>query len=305
MDEPRDNTPAMDASAGHLSVRVDGAHPPEVRFNFAQQPGRMSVSVGLAMILQVSLVIGLIFLNRLPHLQLKAAEPEMKLDQIVWIAEPGPGGGGGGGGNRMPDPPKAAEVKAPIKAKVSVPVLPPAPIEAPKPKPAETPPPIQQLQIPAVSTSASIQDLPGAIAAPGPPTASLGSGTGGGAGTGSGGGIGPGQGNGLGPGSGGGTGGGAYEPGNGVSSPVPIFVPKPKYTPEAMRARIQGRALVGCIVQPNGVCTNIEILHSLDPTFGLDIEAINNVKQWKFKPGMRLGQAVPVKVSIEVEFTVR
>ena len=84
-----------------------------------------------------------------------------------------------------------------------------------------------------------------------------------------------------------------------VSSPVPIFVPKPKYTPEAMRARIQGRALVGCIVQPNGVCTNIEILHSLDPTFGLDIEAINNVKQWKFKPGMRLGQAVPVKVSID------
>jgi len=36
----------------------------------------------------------------------------------------------------------------------------------------------------------------------------------------------------------------------------------------AMRARLQGTARIRCIVQPNGVCTNIEIEHSLDKTFG-------------------------------------
>jgi TonB family protein len=157
--------------------------------------------------------------------------------------------------------------------------------------------------------AASLQDVPGAIAPPGPMSPSLGSGSGGGAGTGRGGGVGSGSGSGLGPGSGGGTGGGVYQPGNGVTIPVPTYQPKPKYTAEAMRARIQGSAQVSCVVQPidrdHAVCTNIQLVHSLDPTFGLDIEAINCAKEWRFKPGMRLGQPVPVQVTIEVEFTVR
>jgi periplasmic protein TonB len=203
----------------------------------------------------------------------------------------------------MPDPPKAAELKG--KAKITVPATPPAPVEVPKPKPEEAPV-VQQLSIPAVNMAAALQDLPGAIAPPGPVTISQGSGSGGGAGTGRGGGIGPGSGSGLGPGSGGGTGGGFYQPGNGVTSPVPIQpIPKPTYTPEAMRARIQGTARVQCIVQPSGQCTNVEIVHSLDPTFGLDLRALDNVKQWRFKPGMRMGQPVPVQVTIDVEFTVR
>jgi periplasmic protein TonB len=303
MEKAQDTTPDIDVTHGHLSVRVEGAHPPEVRFAFSQQPRRTSFSVATGALLQAGLLFLFIFVNRLPHLKLRAVEPEAKLDQLVWLAEEGPGGGGGGGGNHMPDPPKAAEVKAKVQAKISVPVAPPAPLEAPKPK--QEPDPVQQLQIPAVSTSASLQDLPGIIAAPGPPSASLGSGSGGGAGTGSGGGVGPGNGNGLGPGSGGGTGGGVYEPGNGVSTPQPIFIPKPSYTPEAMRARIQGTARLSCVVQPNGMCTNIEIVRSVDPTFGLDLQAINNVKQWKFKPGLRYGQPVAVHVTIEVEFTVR
>jgi TonB family protein len=302
----------MDASHGHLSVRIEGAHPPEIMFAFANQSGRMGWSLLTTILLDLALVAIIILIGRIPHSQINAAVPNEQInDQIVWLKEEGPGGGGGGGGNRMPDPPKAAEVKAKEKAKISVPVTPPAPLEVPKPKPQEPEPQVQQLQIPAVTLSASLQDMPGTIAAPGPMTASLGSGSGGGAGTGTGGGIGSGSGSGLGPGSGGGTGGGVYQPGNGVTSPQPIYIPKPKYTPEAMRARIQGTARVKCVVQPNpadrnsGTCTNIELVHSLDPTFGLDIEAINNVKQWKFKPGMRLGQPVPVEVTIDVEFTVR
>jgi protein TonB len=222
-------------------------------------------------------------------------------DQIVWLDEKGPGGGGGGGGNQMPLPPKPAEL--PGKEKITVPVVQPAPLEAPQPPKAD-PDPVQ-VNIPAQELAAALQDLPGTVAAPGALDLSQGPGRGGGAGTGSGGGIGPGSGSGLGPGSGGNSGGGVYQPGNGVTLPVAITIPKPAYTPEAMRARLQGTARIRCIVQPTGVCTNIEIERSLDPTFGLDQEAVKSVSLWRFKPGLRLGQPVPVQVLIDVEFALR
>jgi protein TonB len=86
---------------------------------------------------------------------------------------------------------------------------------------------------------------------------------------------------------------------------VPIVIPKPAYTPEAMRARLQGTARIKCVVQPNGVCTDIQIERSLDPTFGLDQQAVKSVQGWRFKPGLRLGQPVPVQVLIDVEFALR
>jgi TonB family protein len=50
---------------------------------------------------------------------------------------------------------------------------------------------------------------------------------------------------------------------------------------------------------------NVQITKSLDPNFGLDKEAIKTVKQWRFEPGRRLGQPVPVLIVIEMTFTLR
>ena len=109
----------------------------------------------------------------------------------------------------------------------------------------------------------------------------------------------------MGPGDGGGTGGGTYRPGNGVTTPVPLNEVKPQYTSDAMRAQIQGTVWVECVVQPNGVCTDVHVVRSLDPTFGLDREAVKAAQQWRFRPGTRLGQPVPVLVTIELSFTLR
>jgi protein TonB len=117
-------------------------------------------------------------------------------------------------------------------------------------------------------------------------------------------GIGPGSGSGLGPGSGGGTGGGVYQPGNGVTPPVPTYIPKPQYTADAMRARIQGNVLVECVVQTNGACTDMKIVRSLDPTFGLDQEAVKAARLFRFRPGMRQGEPVAVLVTIELSFSL-
>lgn len=290
-------------SAGHLSVHVDGAHPIEVPFLFERQPKRLGVSFVSAFVLDAALVGFLIFAGRLSSTPSTAAVlPDQLNNTIVWLSEPGPGGGGGGGGNKMKEPPRKAEL--PGKDKITVPVEKPVSLEPPKQAKTE-PNPVEQLNIPAKTLASAQDSLPGAIdGPPGPPTLSQGSGSGGGAGTGTGSGIGSGTGSGLGAGSGGGTGGGVYQPGNGVTAPQALYVPKPQYTADAMRARIQGTVWVECVVQTNGTCSDAHVVRSLDPTFGLDQEAIKAAKLFKFKPGQRMGEAVAVQVTIELSFSL-
>lgn len=291
-------------SAGHLSVHLDGDHPAEVPFLFDQEPKRLTTSFFAAGAVDVAIAGLLIWLGSLPvrPYSTQALLPETPNNQIVWLSQPGPGGGGGGGGNRMKEPPRQAE--APGKDKITVPVQKKAPvIEQQVAKNEPTP---EQLNIPAKPLAASQDTLPGQIEAPpGPPTLSQGSGSGGGSGTGTGTGIGPGTGSGLGPGSGGGTGGGVYRPGNGVELPRVIREVRPNYTSDAMRAKVQGVVMLECVVRPDGSVGDVQVVRSLDSTFGLDQEAIKAAKQWRFRPGTRLGEPVPVLVTIELTFTLR
>jgi TonB family protein len=285
-------------------VHVAGAPNQDLPFMFGQQPRRLGVSVVMSAVIDVAFVALLVFVSRLPYHPGASAAilPDQANNNIIWLQQPGPGGGGGGGGNRMKEPPRQAEL--PGKDKITVPVAKPPTLETVQAK--LEPPPIEPVNIPAKSLSASDATLPGAIEAPqGPPTLSQGSGSGGGSGTGTGTGIGPGTGSGLGPGSGGGTGGGVYRPGNGVTFPVKLREVRPQYTSDAMRAKVQGTVLLECVVRADGSVGDVQVIRSLDPTFGLDQEAIKAAKQWMFRPGMRLGEPVSVLVTIELTFTLR
>ena len=262
------------------------------------------MSVALSAFLDIAAAMLLVFVSRLPITPVSTAAvlPDQPNNNIVWLQQPGPGGGGGGGGNRMKEPPRKAEL--PGKDKITVPVAKPPKLETTQVK--NEPPLINPVNIPAKILASAQDTLPGAIEAPpGPPTLSQGSGSGGGAGTGTGTGIGPGSGSGLGPGSGGGTGGGIYQPGNGVSFPVKLKEVRPQYTSDAMRAKVQGIVLLQCVVRPDGTVGDVQVVRSLDPTFGLDQEAVKAAKQWLFRPGMRLGEPVAVQVTIELTFTLR
>ena len=274
--------------------RVQGAGLGEVHFDFGQNESHFGrsfwVSVGMhALFVAAIVLIGSI----LPKEVYQAVVPE-NLPSLVFLPVEGPGGGGGGGGNQSPEPPKQTP-------KIEVPAQKPA---APIPEPKEVePPPPQEITAP-VETVPTPEPAP-AIVASAEPSPSQGTGTAGGAGTGSGTGIGSGQGSGIGPGFGGGIGGGAYMPGNGVTSPVVIREVKPQYTAEAMRAKVQGTVWLQCVVMPDGTVGNVQVTKSLDSTFGLDQEAIKAAKQWRFKPGTRLNEPVPVLVTIELTFTLR
>ena len=294
----------MNTSAGHLSVSIDGAHPDDIRFSFDREPKRLSASIVASAVIDIALVALLVIASRYrPAVNASALLPEEPNKNIIWLVEPGPGGGGGGGGNKMKEPPRQAEL--PGKDKITVPVTKAPKLEQPQ-QVTKEPNPIEQLNIPAKELAAAQDSLPGAIEAPpGPPTLSQGSGSGGGSGTGSGTGIGPGQGSGLGPGSGGGTGGGVYQPGSGVTNPMLIKQVTPAYTSDAMRAKVQGVAVVGCVIEVDGRPSNCHIVRSLDSTFGLDLEAMKAAQQWRFRPGMAKGEAVRVAITIEMSFTLR
>ena len=117
--------------------------------------------------------------------------------------------------------------------------------------------------------------------------------------------MGAGEGSGLDLGTGGGLGGGVYRPGSGVINPSIVREVKPQYTADAMRAKVQGTVLLECVVLADGTVGRVDVVKSLDPTFGLDLEAVRAAKQWRFRPGTRFGEPVAVLVTIELTFTLR
>jgi protein TonB len=96
-----------------------------------------------------------------------------------------------------------------------------------------------------------------------------------------------------------------YRPGSGVTVPRVLREVKPQYTSDAMRAKVQGTVLLQCVVKPDGSVGDVQVVRSLDSAFGLDQEAIKAARQWRFAPGTRLGEPVPVLVTIELTFTLR
>ena len=214
-----------------------------------------------------------------PPLQEPDVTPPEKYD-LVFVQTAGPGGGGGGG-NPTPLPPSKIQMKATLP---KPPVIQPVPIQAAPPPPPSLVAPVQMTAT--VALPGTFTGL-GSAPAPGPGT---------------GGGVGPGSGPGIGPGTGGGFGGGAMRPGNGVTNPTILKQVDPKYTPDAMRAKVQGMVELEAVVGTNGVITEIRIVKSLDRAFGLDEEAIKTAKQWLFRPGVFQGQKVPVVVLIQMEF---
>ena len=242
----------------------------------------------------VAISVLVLVVSFLPESVYESILPNRLNEDIVYLVDPGPGGGGGGG-NKSPEPPKKAEVKA--QDKIDIPAQKPEPVPIPEPEKIPEVLPEQSLNVPLVDLGSR-------------PTTSVGDPSGSansnsrGSGTGSG--VGPGQGSGLGPGRGGGTGGGVYNIGNGVTSPIPIEPrAKPKYTADAMRAKVQGIVQISAVVLPDGSVTDIRIVRSLDQSFGLDEEAKKTAALWRFRPGMRQGEPVAVRVIIELEFNLR
>ena len=208
---------------------------------------------------------------------------------LVYLAGAGLGSGSGGGGDTDARPARPAVIKRTSAA------------SAPASSDAAHPPAL----VPAITANA-VDTVPGTTTAIDPSAMAVGEGEGHGGGGGRRGGNG--DGDGLGHGRVAGLGDGdIYQPGNGVSNPLLVREVKPNYTADALRAKIQGTVEMQAVVRADGTIDprSIRIVRSLDPTFGLDREAVEAVKKWRFSPAMRKGQPVAVLVTLELAFTLR
>ena len=91
--------------------------------------------------------------------------------------------------------------------------------------------------------------------------------------------------------------------GPGVTPPTVISRVEPQYTPEARAAKYRGTVVVAATIHKDGTLTVNEVIQELD--YGLTPNAIEALEQWKFKPGMRNGEPVPVSLKIEVNFNLK
>ncbi|MGO9270103.1 MAG: energy transducer TonB [Terriglobia bacterium] len=94
--------------------------------------------------------------------------------------------------------------------------------------------------------------------------------------------------------------GGVFNVGDGVSAPMPIYKPNPPYSEEARKAKWQGSVVLWIVVDAQGNVSNVRVARPLG--LGLDEKAVNTVKTWKFKPGVRDGKPVAVRVAVQVTF---
>jgi TonB family protein len=132
-------------------------------------------------------------------------------------------------------------------------------------------------------------------------------------GTGTGGGIGD-QGNGHGLGNEVGPGGpGRGEPtgccgdppaiGGKVSAPTVVYRVEPEYSEEARKARHEGTVVLQAIVRKDGKVDVLNLVRGLG--YGLDQNAIEALKKWRFRPAMQNGSPVDSTLNIEVRFNLR
>ena len=89
------------------------------------------------------------------------------------------------------------------------------------------------------------------------------------------------------------------------SVPAVLFDQKPVYTEAAMKARIEGSVELECLVGTDGVPREIRVVRSLDTVHGLDQNAVDALREWRFAPARVDGNDVPARVTIEMTFTLR
>ena len=96
-----------------------------------------------------------------------------------------------------------------------------------------------------------------------------------------------------------------YLPGNGVSLPQVLKQVKAEYTEEAKQNRIEGKVGLDVVVLADGGIGDVKVAQSLDTVYGLDANAVKAMKQWQFKPGMKDGKPVAVRVAVDISYSLR
>lgn len=78
---------------------------------------------------------------------------------------------------------------------------------------------------------------------------------------------------------------------------------EPKYTAAAREAKIEGGVKCRLTVGTDGLAHGIEVTEGLDP--GLDANAVEALRQWKFDPAQKDGKPAAVRANLVVTFHLK
>jgi protein TonB len=89
---------------------------------------------------------------------------------------------------------------------------------------------------------------------------------------------------------------------SGMKAPVKIVHVAPVYPSIAQSARVQGVVILEAVLDAKGRVDSVRVLRSIPL---LDQAAVDAVQQWRFTPALLNGQAVPVVMTVTVDFTLQ
>jgi TonB family protein len=91
----------------------------------------------------------------------------------------------------------------------------------------------------------------------------------------------------------------ALRVGAGISEPKKVRNVNPRYPEIAKQARVQGVVILECTIDSRGDVSDIKVLRSIPL---LDAAAVEAVKQWRYEPTILNGVAVPLIMTVTVNF---
>ena len=96
---------------------------------------------------------------------------------------------------------------------------------------------------------------------------------------------------------------GVYRIGGDVKAPTLIYKQEAEYSEAARTAKLQGSVMLYAVIGEDGRARGVQVIRSLG--LGLDENAIAAVLNWRFAPGTKADQPVPVESTIEVNFRLQ
>jgi protein TonB len=87
-----------------------------------------------------------------------------------------------------------------------------------------------------------------------------------------------------------------------ASSFAPRLIHKtdPAYTKQALDAKLEGSVTLSAMIGTDGVPSDIKVVRGLGN--GLDEKSVECFQAWRFSPGLKNGQPIPVKAQVVVTF---
>ena len=94
-----------------------------------------------------------------------------------------------------------------------------------------------------------------------------------------------------------------YTPADVVTGPRVIQKVKPVYPPAAERDHRQGKVMLACVVNAEGVVSEVAVKEASADEFS--DAAVAAAWQYRFKPGLKDGRPVAVRIPLEIVFSLR